>query len=244
MVGSVYPGAVSPTEVSARRAAALVAGLAGLGLVPWFWVTQFLTELPTESPPSDAPAGEFVTFYADNLSHIPARTTMFTIQWVMMLVAVVAMNHAANRRRGLAGGLAVTLGGVATAVYVVTEGIGAWPVLIPDVTAADLAKTLDPGVAQALVMSREGLHCVAAVVLGCALIATAVELARSDLWAHKTFGVISALCGLGAMLSLFAGVESLAPGTFVLWGPLVGVLALIARGRLGGHAPVSAETLV
>jgi hypothetical protein len=144
--------------VRARRRAGLIAVVAGLALAPWFWAIELLAGFRPEGPPDGAPAQDFVDFYVDNFSRIPLSTTLFIGQWVIMLVLLVAVVRAACRRLDLAAILAITLAGAATAVYVVAEGIRVWPVLTFDMSAGRLRDNLDPGVAEAVVLSRDGLH--------------------------------------------------------------------------------------
>jgi len=140
--------------VEARRRAGLVAAVAGLVLVPWFLVIDPLAGFRPESPPVGAPAQDFVDFYVDNFSRIPLNTTLFIGQWVILLVLLVAVVRAACRRLDLAAILATTLAGAATAVYVGAEGVRLWPVLAAtDMTAGRLRDNLDPGLAQAAVLS-------------------------------------------------------------------------------------------
>ena len=214
----------------ARRRAGLIAAIAGLALVPWFLIIDPVAGLHTE-PPFGAPAQDFVDFYVDNSSRIPLNTTMFIGQWVIMLVVLVAIVRAACRRLELAAILAITLAGAATAVYVVAEGIRLWPTLAFDMTAARLRDNLDPGVAQAVLLSRDGLHAPAAVLLGVSVLLIGWLLARSDLWGHWTMSVLAIVVGAFAVSSPLVGPEGFGPGLIAPWGIVVAVLLLVGRRR-------------
>ena len=123
----MMPGGDGGTA-AARRRAAVVAAVAGLALVPWFYVAVSVGKLRTESPSVGDPVGQYVDFYVDNFSRIPVRATAFIVQWVILLVLLAAVVRAACRRLDLAPIVAVALAGAATTVYVVAEGVGAWPV--------------------------------------------------------------------------------------------------------------------
>jgi hypothetical protein len=229
--------------VEARRRAGLIAAVAGLVLVPWFLVIDPLAGFRPESPPVGAPAQDFVAFYVDNFSRIPLNTTLFIGQWVILLVLLVAVVRAACRRLDLAAILATTLACAATAIYVVAEGVRVWPVLAAaDMTAGRLRDNLDPGLAQAAVLSRDGLHAPASVLLGVSVLVIAWLLARSDLWGHRTMSVLAIVAGAFAVSSVLVGPEGLGPGfIFVLWGPVVAVLLLVGRWRSQTPAPSPAE---
>jgi len=228
-----------PEVVAARRRAGLVAAVAGLALVPSFLIIGPVAGLRTE-PPAGAPAQDFVGFYADNFSRIPLNTTLFIGQWVIMLVLLVAVVRAACRRLDLAAILAIILAGAATAIYVAAEGIRAWPVLAFD-TAGRLRDNLDPGVAQAVVLSRDGLHAPAAVLLGVSVLTIAWLLARSDLWGHWAMSVLAVFVGAFAVSSVLVGPEGLGAGLIAPWGIVVAVLLLVGRRRSQTLAPSPAE---
>jgi hypothetical protein len=195
------------------------------------------------SPPVGAPAQDFVDFYVDNFSRIPLNTTLFIGQWVIALVLLLAVVRAACRRLDLAAILATTLAGAGTAIYVVAEGVRLWPVLAAtDMTAGRLRDDLDPGLAQAGVLSRDGLHAPASVLLGASVLVIAWLLARSDLWGRWAMSVLSAVAGAFALSSVLVGPEGIGPGfILVLWGPVVAVLLLVGRWRYQNPAPSPAE---
>lgn len=213
----------------------MVAAVAGLALVPWFYVAVSVGELRTGSPLVGDPAERYVDFYVDNFSRIPVRATAFIVQWAILLVLLVAVVRTACRRLDLAAVVAVALAGAATAVYVVAEGVGAWPVhAAPDMTAEKLRDSLDPGVAQALVLSRDGLDATAGVLVGISLLIVAWLMARSDLWGHQALAVLTAIAGVLATGSLVLGPESIGAGVFIPWGIAVAVVMFVARRRLDG----------
>lgn len=217
----------------ARRRAGLVASVAGLALVPWFLVMNQISGLRPESPSLGAPAQDFVDFYVDNSSRIPLNTTLFIGQWIIQLVLLVALVRAACMRLDLAAIVAITLAGAATAIYVVAEGVRVWPVLATtDMTAEEIRDNLDPGLAQAAVLSRDGLHAPAAVLLGVSVLVIAWLLARSDLWGHWAMSVLGLVAGAFALSSVLVGPEGFGPGfIFVMWIPVVAVLLLVGRWR-------------
>jgi hypothetical protein len=193
--------------------------------------------LRTESPSVGDPVGQYVDFFVDNFSRIPVRATAFIVQWMILLVLLVAVVRAACPRLDLAAIVSVALAGAATAVYVVAEGVGAWPVHATiDMTAEEVRDNLDPGVAQALVLSRDGLHATAAVLLGISLLVIAWLVARSDLWGHWTLAALTAIAGLSASASMVLGPEFIGAGALVPWGIAVAVVMLVARGRLNGDS--------
>lgn len=218
--------------VEARRRAGLAAAVAGLALVPWFLVIGAIAGLRTLEPGVEAPAQDAVDFYVANFTRIPLNTTLFIGQWVIMLVLLVAVVRAACRRLDLAAILAITLAGAATAIYVAAEGVRVWPVLAFDMNAGKLRDNLDPGVAQAIVFSRDGLHAPAAVLLGVSVLVIAWLLARSDLWGHWAMSVLAVVAGAFAVSSVLVGPEGFGPGLIlVLWGPVVAVLLLVGWWR-------------
>lgn len=235
----MMPGGDGGTA-AARRRAAVVAAVAGLALVPWFYVAVSVGKLRTESPSVGDPVGQYVDFYVDNFSRIPVRATAFIVQWVILLVLLVAVVRAACRRLDLAPIVAVALAGAATTVYVVAEGVGAWPVhAASGMTAEKVRDSLDPGVAQALVLSRDGLHLAAAVLVGISLLVISWLVLGSDLWGHRTLAVLTAIAGMSAAASLVLGPEFIGAGAFAPWGIAVAVVMLFARRRLDG-APAAA----
>ena len=216
----------------ARRREALIAAGAGLLLLPWFWVSEALVGFEPVSPSMDAPEEEFIAFYVDNFSRIPWSATLNIGQWVLVLVLLVSVAHAACAKLGLSVILAVTLAGGATAIYVGAEGVRLWPVMAADMSAAKLREHLDPALAQAAVMSRDGLHAPAAVLLGVAVLLVGWLLARSDLWGHWVMAGLAVLAGAFALSSVVVGPEGFGPGfIFVLWGPVTAVLLLVGLRR-------------
>ena len=161
-----HPAGQDDALAAARRRAGIVAAVAGLGLVPYFLLVGTLAAMPVdEAPPVGAPEQDFVDFYRDNFSEMPLNVTLTIGMWVILLVLIVAVVRAACRRFDLAAILAVTLAGAATVVFVVAEGILAWPVVLFDMTPEGIRDNLDPGVAQAMVLSRDGIHATAIVLL-------------------------------------------------------------------------------
>jgi hypothetical protein len=220
----------------ARGRAGLLAAAAGLGLIPWFWIVQTVADL--ETPPPNAGESEFVDFYGDNLSTITLSATLFVVQWVIVLVLVLGVVRAACRRLDLAAHLAVTLAGAATAVYVAAEGVLVWPVLAFGMTSDTLRENLDPGIAQATLLSRDGLHAPASVLLGISVLVIAWLLSRSELWGRCVMSILAAIAGAVALTSVMVGPEGLGPGLiFVVWGPVVAVLLLVGRWRLSTRLP-------
>jgi hypothetical protein len=229
--------------VEARRRAGVVAAVAGLALVPWFPLIDRMAGMRPESPEPAAPGQDFIDFYVDNFARIPLNTMLYVVQWVILLVLLVAVVRAACRRLDVAAILAITLAGAATAIYVGAEGVRLWPVLAASGMAADgLRDVVDPELARAAVLSRDGLHAPAAVLLGASVLVIAWLLARSDLWGHRAMSVLSAVAGAFAVSSVLVGPEGFGPGlVFVLWGPVVAVLLLIGRRRTRTLAPSAAE---
>jgi hypothetical protein len=229
--------------VEARRRAGLVAAVAGLVLLPWFLVIDPIAGFRPESPPVGAPAQDFVDFYVDNFSRIPLNATLFIGQWVLLMVLLVAVVRAACRRLDLAAILAITLIGAATAIYVVAEGVRVWPVLAAtDMTAGELRGNLDTGLAQAAVLSRDGLHAPASVLLGVSVFVIAWLLTRSGLWGRWAMSVLAVVAGAFAVSSVLVGPEGFGPGfIFMPWAPVVAVLLLVGRRRSRTLAPSSAE---
>lgn len=231
---TVPPQDPAAAATAARRRAGLVAAVAGLVLLPWFWSVQAVASLGA-SPPLGGPDQEFVDFYADNYSRLPVNATLFIGQWVILLVFLVALIRAASWRLDLAALLAITLAGASTAIYVGAEGVRLWPVFQGDMTAAKLRDQLDPVLAQAALVSRDGLHAPASVLMGASVLVIAWLLARSGLWAHWVMSGLAALAGAYALSSVVGGQEGWGPGFIILWGPVTAVLLLI--GRRHGRSP-------
>lgn len=214
----------------ARRRAAIVGAAAGLSLAPYFWLSLATVGWPAREVPSfRAPAADFVDFYVEESSRIPVTATVAIGSWIIWLVLVVAVVRAACERLDLAAILAVTLAGASTAIYVAAEGVLAWPTI--GTTTSEISERLDPGVAQALVSSRDGLHAAAAVVLGVSVLIVSWLLTRSDLWGHWSLAVAGFLAGASACASMVVGPEGLGPGAIMLWGILVAVVLLLGLRR-------------
>jgi hypothetical protein len=228
---------------AARRRAGIVAAVAGFGLLPYFYVAGTVAAMPVdEAPPVGAPAEKFVDFYVENFDAMPLNATLAIGMWVIWLVLIVAVVRAACRRFDVAAVLAVTLAGAATAVFVVAEGILAWPVVLFDMTASGIRDNLDPGVAQAMVLSRDGIHAAAIVLLGISMFIVAWLLARSDLWGHWPLAVIAALAGIPATVHIVVGSEGLGPGLIILWGLVVAVVVPIGQRRSTGRREATGST--
>lgn len=231
-----------PPVRAAQRRAGLVAAVAGLVLLPWFQLIRAVAAFDPQEPPLGAPGQDFVDFYVGNYSRIPLGVTLFVGQWVILLVLLVAVVRAACECLDLAAMLAVALAGAATAVYVAAEGVLLWPALpAPDLDAATLVDRLDPGLAQASVVPRDGLHAPAAILLGAAVLVIAWLLARSDLWGHWAMAVVGWVAGAVALSSILVGPEGIGPGlVLVVWAPLVAVLLLVGRWRAPRATPAPA----
>jgi hypothetical protein len=216
--------------VAARRRAGVVAAVAGLSLAPYFWLSEAVVGWPArEAPPVGAPATDYVHFYVDGSSQIPLAATVAIGSWAIWLVLVVSVVRAACRRLDLAAILAVTLAGASTAVYVAAEGVLAWPTI--GMTVGEIPENLDAGVAQAMVLSRDGLHAAASVLLGISLLVVSWLLARSDLWGHWLLAVVGFLAAVSACASMIVGPEGLGPGVILLWGIVVAVVVLVGLRR-------------
>jgi len=224
---------------AARRRAGVVAAVAGLAMAPYFWLSAAVAGWPArDAPPIDAPAQDFVDFYVDGLSRIPLEATVAIGYWAMWLLLLVSVVRAACRRLDLAAVFAVTLAGAAIAIYVAAEGVLAWPTI--GTTANEVSEHLDPGVAQAMVISRDGLHAAASVLLGISMLVVSWLLVRSDLWGHWLLAVVGFLAGVSACASVILGPEALGPGGILLWGVVIAVVIL--RGRRRDVPRVSVET--
>lgn len=231
-----HPEPEAPGEdaelTAARRRAGVVAAVAGLGLVPYFLLVSNSVGLPVDdAPPVGAPTERFVTFYVDHFSELRLSVTLAIGMWVIWLVLLLAVVRAASRRIDLAAILAMVLAGAATAVFVVAEGVLVWPVVLSDMTRQNVRDNLDPGVAQAMVLSRDGIHATAIVLLGVSMLVIAWLLARSDLWGHWAMSVVAALAALPAIAQIMVGSDGLGPGLILPWGILVGILVLVGRRR-------------
>jgi hypothetical protein len=214
---------------AARRLAAVVAAAAAVALPVWFWVTTAVWGLG-DTPPPGAPAAAFRAFYVDSHAAFPMYATANIVMWTLLLVVLVAVVRAAVTRIDLVAVLAITLAGAATAVTVMAEGVLAWPALV---TAGpqELTADLDPAVAQALVLSRDGLHGPALVLFGLALLLIAGLLARSDLWGHRTVAVLTAVTGGLSAAYILLGPESAGAILTVPWAIAMAVALLVDRAR-------------
>lgn len=209
---------------------AVVAGVAGLVLVPWFWLVEAVAPLEPDTPPLGGDPQAFVEFYAGNVDRLGWNATLYVVQWALVLTLVVAVAHAAGR--GLAGQIATALATASTAGYVVAEGMRVWPVLAADLSAESVRADLDPALAAAAVASRDGLHAPAAVLLGLAVLVLAGRVATGDLWGRWVIAGLGALTGAVALSSVVVGTEGFGPGlVLVLWAPVTGVVLLVGRRR-------------
>lgn len=230
-------GAVEPSEVdltlAARRRASVAAVAAGWGLLLWFQVVRQVVRLDPSPPMPEDPDERFIEFYVGNASRLAWIATAYALQWALMLVLLAAVVRAVCRRFDLAAILALLLAGAATAVYVVGEGVKVWPVVQGDVTEETVRRVLEPGVARALLESRDGLHAPAAVLLGISVLLIGWLLLRSGLRGRWVMAGLSAVSGGLALSSVVVGPDGFGPGLiFVLWGPVVPVLVLFGLRRL------------
>lgn len=217
---------------AARRRAGLVAMIAGLVLVPYFWIASATLGWPGWEAPAPGSAGEaFVDFYVEGRARIPLVATVAIGSWAIWLTLVVAGVRAACRRIDLAAILAVTMAGGSTAVYVAAEGLLAWPTV--GMSAEEIPLVLDPGVAKAMVLSRDGLHAAASVLLGIAMLLVSWLLVRSDLWGHRVLAAVALLAAGSAIAALVVGPEGLGPGGVMLWGLVVSGVVFLGRRRTG-----------
>ena len=198
---------------AARRRAGMVAAVAGLVLMPWFWLSEAVAGFRPVSPPLGAPEQEFIDFYVENFSRIPLSATLFVGQWVIILVLLVSVVGAASGRMDLPAILATTLAGAATAIYVGAEGARLWPVMAADMSAGNLRDGLDPGLAQAAALSRDGLHAPASVLLGVSVLLIAWLLARSDLWGRWVMSGLAVMAGAFALSSVLVGRRGSGPAS-------------------------------
>jgi len=161
---------------------------------------------------------------------------------VILLVLLVSVVRAACGRLDLAAILATTLAGAATAIFVGAEGALLWPVMAADMSASKLRDDLDPGLAQAAVLSRDGFHAPTSVLLGISVLLIAWLLANSDLWGHWVMSGLAVFAGAFALSSVLVGPEGFGPGfIFVLWGHVTAVLLLIGQRRTRTHPPSPAK---
>lgn len=129
--------------------------------------------------------------------------------------------------------MAVTLAGASTSVGVAAEGVLAWPTI--GLAASEISENLDPGVAQAIVMSRDGLHAAASVLLGISLLVVARLLTRSDLWGHWLLAAVGFLAGVSVCSAMIVGPEGIGPGAILIWGIVVALVILIGLRRPAGR---------
>lgn len=218
--------------VAVRRQAALVAAVAGIAQLLWFVVAGALTDTGADEPPVGAAAQDFVDFYVDNFTRIRMGAAAAVVLWVLILVLLVAVVRAACRSLDLAAILAITLAGASVACAVTAEGALAWPTLAVDMTAAKLPDNLDPGVAQALLLSRDGFLAAAAVLAGVSVLLIAWLLGRSDLWGHRPLAAVTAVVGAFAAAGMVLGTEGIGANLIGPWGVATAVVLLVARRRL------------
>jgi hypothetical protein len=209
-------------ECAVRRRAAVVAAIAGLAVPVWFWISEGLFGLV--GPPDDAAAGDYIDFYVENFSQLPRIATAYVGLWALILVLFIAVVRAAVTRLNVAALVAVGLAVASAAAAAIVEGVRAWPTLTFE-TAAQLADTLDPVVAQALVDSRGGLHGPAVALSGIAMLVIAWLLVRSDLWGHTVLAVLTGLSGAATAVFMLFGPEG--PALTVPWGIVVAVVLLV-----------------
>ncbi|MFM7718741.1 MAG: hypothetical protein ACKO8G_04505 [Actinomycetota bacterium] len=213
-----------------RRAATLVAIVCGLLVLPWFWIVGATAGWPVDGSPSpDAGPRAFADFYLANIDHLPLRATLAVGSWILWLLLIVAVAALVRGAFPLAARAATSLATAAIAVYVASEGVLVWPAV--GLRAADLPVALDPGVAQALVLSRDGLHAVGSVLLGAAMFALAWPVARAPLPGRWVVAAIGALAGVSACASVVVGPEGLGPGVILLWGLAVAGSGIADRLR-------------
>jgi hypothetical protein len=87
-----------------------------------------------------------------------------------------------------------------------------WPVVQSGATAESVRSVVDPGVAKAAVLSRDGLHAPASILLGLSVLLIGWLLLRSQLWGRSATAALSALSGGFALSSIVVGSEGLARG--------------------------------
>mgnify|MGYP001765459309 CR=1 FL=1 len=217
----------SESTHAARRRASVAALIAGWGLLAWFLAIHQVVRMDPEAPMGSDPDERFIEFYVGNAERLTWSATVYTLQWVLMLVLVTAVVRAVCRRLDLAALLALLLAGAATAVYVLGEAVLVWPVAQEEATDQSVREVLDPGVARALLLSRDGLHAPAAVLLGVSVLLIGWLVWRSDLPGRWVMAGLSVISGGLALSSIIVGPAGLGPGLiFVLWGTVVPVLLL------------------
>lgn len=230
-------GAGSDDEVgAARRRAGVVAAVAGLVLAPYFWLASAVVGWPgRDAPAADATAQEFVDFYADKSSEIRLAATLAVGSWALWLLLLVAVVRWACRRPDVAAVFAIVLAGASVAVFVAAEGVLAWPTI--GMSGREVALYVDPGVARASVVSRDGLHAAASVLLGVSMLVIAWLVARSDLWGRWLLAAVAMLAGLSACTTMFQGSDPFGPGGVLVWGMMVAGVVVAGRRREGSSAP-------
>jgi hypothetical protein len=217
---------------SARRRAAIVAVVLGVALTPWFLAVSGVSAVQPDSPAPSDPSSAYVDFYAHNAERIAWNVTLMTMMWAVLLGTVIAVVRAGCRRLDTAAITATCLATAATGIYVMAEGVFAWPVVQGVRSEQLLTETLDPEVARALVESRDGLHAPAAVLLGLAVLVIGWLLLRGRLWGHWATAAISVVSGALALSSVVVGPEGLGPGLILLvWVVVVPILLLIGLWR-------------
>jgi hypothetical protein len=214
-----------------QRRAGVVATVVGLALVPYFWLASAVVGWGQDAPPFDAPAEDFVDYYVDEFTSIPRQATAAIGMWALVLVLIVSVVRMTCPRFGLDAILSVTLAGAGTAVFVAASGLGVWPTI--GTTKSDVAQHLDPGVAQAMVASIDGMHAAGSVLLGFAMLLVAWLLARTDLWGHWLLAAVAFLAGISACTTMFQGADAIGPGGILLWGILVAIIVLVGHRREG-----------
>jgi hypothetical protein len=122
-------------------------------------------------------------------------------------------------------------GGASTAVHLAAEGVLAWPTI--GMMIGEIPETLDAGVAQAMVLSRDGLHAAAGVLLGLSLFLVSWLLVRSDLWGHWLLAVVGFVAAVSSCSSMIVGPEGFGAGAILLWGIVVVVVLLVGLRRQG-----------
>lgn len=201
--------------------------------MPWFWLIEAVAALDPVSPPLGATDQELVDFYAGNVGRLPVTTTLFVAQWVLLLALLVSVVRVvAGGGRGVAATLATALATAACAVYVGAEGVRLWPLLAADLSAARVRADLDPALAASAVLSRDGLHAPAGVLLGAAVLVIAGLLAGSDVWGRWVLVGLAVVAGAVGLTSVVAGPDGFGPGVImVLWAPVTGVLLAVGAWR-------------
>jgi hypothetical protein len=221
--------------------------VAGLVLLPWFWLASALVPLDPGTPSFEAGDSEVVAFYVENVRTLPLSATLFVGQWVIVQILLVSVIMATRVGSDLVAVLATTLTTAATAVYVAAEGVLVWPILATGMDADALAEHLGSAAARGAVLSRDGLHAPGSVLLGVAALLIAWLLVTGPLWGRWVMGVLAAGAGLLALTSIALGPEGFGPGLiFVIWGPVTAVCLLLGlrRESRSPRAPRPDEPLV